>query len=508
MEAGKVWLVGAGPGDGGLFTIKGKRVLDEADVVVYDRLVGQEILAMVPQHAECIDVGKRAGRHTVSQANINEILLEKAMAGKKVVRLKGGDPFLFGRGGEELELLCQHKIPYEIVPGITSAIAVPAYNGIPVTHRDFASSVHIITGHKKQDQQYDIDFEALVKVKGTLVFLMGVSELENICTGLLEAGMNPNTPAAILQKGTTAGQKRIAATVGTLFEEAEKQGVETPAIIVVGTVCDLADTFYWHEKLPLAGRKIVVTRPEGLAWAMADKLRRQGAEVLELPSIRTVAVEDQSRLQSCLEQVHRYDWIAFTSQAGVQIFFEQLCRAGKDVRSLAGVKIGAIGEGTKKALAKWGILADLMPEIYDGEHLGKAILEEGMKKEEGRILLPRARMGSPELYRILTEAGRLVDDIPIYDTFYEKQTLVDEKAEFESGAVDFVTFTSASTVRGFVDATKGLDYRKVKAVCIGKQTAAEAGRYGMQCFVARQATADSVVEKILEVCQGRSDFSG
>ena len=257
MKMGKVWLVGAGPGDAGLFTLKGQEVLNKAEVVVYDSLVGQGVLTMIPESARLIYVGKRADRHTMPQEQINEILLEEAQKGYRVVRLKGGDPFLFGRGGEELELLSRNHVPYEVVPGVTSPLAVPAYNGIPVTHRDFCSSLHIITGHKRAGKEYDIDFKALVDTKGTLVFLMGAAALKDICAGLLNAGMDQAMPAALLQKGTTAGQKRIVADVGTLPEEAQRRGVETPAIIVVGKVCALADTFAWYEKLPLEGWKVI-----------------------------------------------------------------------------------------------------------------------------------------------------------------------------------------------------------------------------------------------------------
>ena len=237
MKTGKVWLVGAGPGDVGLFTLKGMETLQNAEVVVYDSLVGQGILSKIPESARCINVGKRAANHTMPQEQINRVLVEEAKKGYRVVRLKGGDPFLFGRGGEELEELIKEGIPYEVVPGVTSPISVPAYNGIPVTHRDYTSSLHIITGHKKQGEAYDIDFEALVRTKGTLVFLMGVGALKDICTSLLNAGMDKDMPAAILQKGTTARQKRIVATVSTLEDEVKRQGIETPAIIVVGKVC-------------------------------------------------------------------------------------------------------------------------------------------------------------------------------------------------------------------------------------------------------------------------------
>ncbi|MDD3338092.1 MAG: uroporphyrinogen-III C-methyltransferase [Lachnospiraceae bacterium] len=496
MSTGKVWLVGAGPGDVGLFTLKGREVLEQAEVVVYDSLVGQGVLAMVPEGARCIDVGKRAGNHTMPQGGINEVLLEEAQKGHRVVRLKGGDPFLFGRGGEELELLTEHGIPYEVVPGITSPLSVPAYNGIPVTHRDYCSSLHIITGHKRAGEVYDINFKALVDTKGTLVFLMGVAALADICAGLMDGGMDPHMPAAILQKGTTAAQKRIVATVGTLAEEVERQGIETPAIIVVGKVCELADSFAWYDKLPLSGRKVVVTRPRQLISSMAKKLREAGAEVLELPAIATVCVENNEVLGRALDKLASYNWIAFTSPSGVRIFFEEMRRQKKDIRALGNCRIAAIGAGTKKELEARGLFVDLMPEVYDGVHLGETLAKIG---EIGcRVLLPRAKCGNPELLHILERAGFHVDDVPTYDTVYQSQELIDEKAEFDNGNIDWAVFTSASTVRGFVETTQGLDYKKVRAACIGKQTKAAAQAYGMECFVAKEATMDSLVECIIE----------
>ena len=496
---GKVWLVGAGPSDPGLFTLKGKSVLKQAQVVVYDALVGQGILNMIPQEAEKIHVGKRANHHTMPQEEINRVLAEKAMEGLRVVRLKGGDPFLFGRGGEELEYLLQRRIPCEVVPGVTSAIAVPAYNGIPVTHRDYCSSVHIITGHKKQGENYDIDFEALVKTRGTLVFLMGVSALGEICKGLMEKGMDGQMPAAILQKGTTASQKRIVATVSTLEEAVKREGIETPAIIVVGKVCALADSFAWYEKLPLAGKKILVTRPRQQISAMAEKLRRLGAEVLELPAIRTESITPNPGLNEAFGRLSSYDWLVFTSPTGVQVFWTELRNAGLDVRSLAGAKLAVIGKGTKKALEKRGLLADLMPETYSGEALGEALSREVKPGE--RILIPRARIGNQKLVDCLNATGKVtVDDVATYDTFYETPSLIDERAEFEQGTVDFAVFTSASTVRGFVQAVPGINFTKVRAVCIGEQTQREAAAHGMKTYVSDQATMDSIVRKLCEIC--------
>lgn len=497
MKVGKVWLVGAGPGDAGLFTLKGLDVLKKAEVVVYDSLVGQGVLTLIPDSARLIYVGKRADKHTVPQEKINRILLEEAEKGYRVVRLKGGDPFLFGRGGEELELLSENKIPYEVVPGITSPVAVPAYNGIPVTHRDYCSSLHIITGHRRAGQEYDIDFRALVDTKGTLVFLMGAAALKDICKGLLEAGMDPEMPAAVLQKGTTAGQKKIVSSIRALPEEAARRGVETPAIIVVGKVCALADTFSWYERLPLEGWKVLVTRPKQRSSHTAELLREKGAEVLELPSIKTVALEDQSLLSGALDQISGYQWLVFTSPTGVEVFFDYLIIQKKDIRCLSGIKLAAIGQGTAKALEQRGLQVDLVPEVYDGEALGKALAEilEGGEK----ILIPRASIGNESLPALLREAGAEVDDIPIYETVYERSPLIDLKKELEQGNINCVVFTSASTVKGFVESTAGADYSGVVAACIGKQTKAAADQFGMKTYMSEKATINhliALVEKI------------
>ncbi len=501
MSIGKVWLVGAGPGDCGLFTMKGYQILQQADVVVYDSLVGAGVLTMIPDTARTINVGKRANHHTMPQYEINKVLLKEALDGNKVVRLKGGDPFLFGRGGEELELLTEHQVPYEIIPGVTSSISVPAYNGIPVTHRDYTSSLHIITGHKKAGEEYNINFKALVDTEGTLVFLMGVSALPDICKALMDNGMNPDMPAAILQQGTTAGQKRIVATVSTLEAEVKRQGIETPAIIVVGKVCSLADEFAWYEKLPLMGCKVLVTRPRELQSTMSAKLRAQGAEVLELPAIATAAIPDNRALEEALNNIADYSWIAFTSPTGVRVFFDAMLEMGIDSRKLSNVKFAVIGTGTAKALKERGFLADLMPEVYDGESLGRLLAETAAKEE--KILLPRAAIGNQEMIKALE--GFHVDDIATYDTTYQSQEFVDEKKLFQNGKMICAVFTSASTVRGFVEATKGLDYSLVTAACIGKQTKAAADAYGMKTWMAKKATIDSVVELVEEIYLHKKD---
>ena len=326
---GKVILVGAGPGDPGLLTEKGKKAIAQAEVVVYDRLVSPAILSLMPESAEQIDVGKEASHHKVPQHQINQILLEKAQAGKRVVRLKGGDPFLFGRGGEELERLSEAGIPFEVVPGVTSALSVPAYAGIPVTHRDFCSSLHIITGHAKAGAKLTIDFEALKRTGGTLVFLMGVTALPAICQGLLDAGMEAEMPAAVIERGTTPRQRKLVSTLGALPQAAAEAKIESPAIIVVGKVCTLSEKFDWFDALPLKGREIVVTRPRERMGALSEKLRALGAAVTEYPCIETVERAENPALDQAMDHLAEYRYLVFTSPAGPEIFLKGFSPGGR-----------------------------------------------------------------------------------------------------------------------------------------------------------------------------------
>ena len=605
---GKVWLVGAGPGDRGLFTLKGLEVLQNAEVVVHDALIGDEVLTLIPENAVKINVGKRASHHRMEQDQINRTLLEQAQAGKRVVRLKGGDPFLFGRGGEELELLAENNIPFEVVPGVTSAFAVPAYNGIPVTHRDFTSSVHIITGHRRASKGPDvsadkypaagtgtgtaaeksgsagtatgtaaeksgsagaatgtpeekigstgagpgdadslgIDYEALVRTHGTLIFLMGLSNLPAIMKGLLLAGIDPDLPAAVLERGTTARQKRVLATVSTLEQEAAGAQIQAPAIIVVGEVCRLADSFAWAEKRPLAGKKILLTRPKELISEMAVRLRRAGAEVLEMPAIETVPIEPNPALDRKMAELRagdkRPDWIIFTSPSGVRIFMERLL-SEQDIRVLAGIKIAVIGEGSAKKLRTYGIRADFMPSVYDGETLGRELArkirqesaeaelqkpaeekihsfaeenvhysaEETLQKSAEpdppvRILIPRAAIGNPELTEELQKAGNVeISDIAIYETRYVSPELIDVRTQIRNGEIDYAVFTSASTVRGFSAVMKDTDLSGVMAVCIGRQTRAAAEARGMETRMAEKATLDALVEAVMRCAAETTD---
>ncbi|MGE4353871.1 MAG: uroporphyrinogen-III C-methyltransferase [Oscillospiraceae bacterium] len=492
---GKVILVGAGPGDPGLLTIKGLEALQNAEVVVFDRLVGPEILARIPEHAETIDVGKQAANHKVPQEEINRILLNKALEGKRVVRLKGGDPFVFGRGGEELELLTENDIPFEVVPGITSAIAAAAYGGIPVTHRDFCSSLHIITGHARAGAPLTIDFEALVRTKGTLVFLMGVSAMPKIVDGLLKAGMPPDMSAAMVERGTTPQQRRVDATLSTLPERAAAMGIGSPAVIIVGRVCSLAEDFCWFDRLPLKGKRILVTRPKTRAGTLSERLRALGADVCEYPCITTEPLTPCPEMRAGIAHISDYEWLCFTSPAGVEYFWNDLRQAGKDARALGGVKLAVIGSGTEKALNQCGLLPDLIPEVYDAEHLGEALAA----KAKGKVLILRADIGSGALTDALRRAKIEFSDVAVYRTIYENPRSDMLRAALDGGELQFVTFTSASTVRGFVHSVGAdADFSQITGLCIGRQTADEAKKYGIPVTVAKKATIDALTALAVE----------
>ncbi|MFA0814175.1 MAG: uroporphyrinogen-III C-methyltransferase [Anaerofustis sp.] len=497
MKKGKVWLVGAGPSDVGLLTIKAKETIEQADVVVYDSLVGDAILGLIPRSAKLIYVGKRAGNAAMSQENINKVLLAEALNGNKVVRLKGGDPFLFGRGGEELELLTDNEVPFEIIPGVTSAVSVPAYAGIPVTHRDYCSSVHIITGHRKHVDKPEIDFPSLVKLDGTLVFLMGVGSLSYICDSLIKAGMSEDMPAAILEQGTTAAQRRVVSTVIRLPQDAEAADIKTPAIIVVGNVCSLADHFHWAEDRPLGGVRIIVTRPQELASTLSKRLRENGAEVIELPSIETIEIEDNAEIISMINNLNQYHWIVFTSPTGVNIFFRKLVYHKIDLRTLAGIKFAAIGSATAKAINDKGLTVDCIPKQYHSTSLGQALADT--VKDREKVLIPRARIGSKELTDALDDNDIEYDDVPIYDTVYVRHPVLEARELIDGNKTDYVAFTSASSVKGFVNAVGAEDLSHLHAVCIGEHTAVEARKYGMKIDLSDTITINGIIDKITQL---------
>lgn len=514
QNKGKVWLVGAGPGDAGLLTLRGREVLEQAESVVYDALVGDGILGWIPEAARQIYVGKRGGSHTKSQDEINEILVEEASRGRRVVRLKGGDPFVFGRGSEEAEVLRAHGIPFEVVPGVTSAVAVPAYCGIPVTHRGIAPSFHVITGHRKNGEPAQMDYSSMVKEGGTLIFLMGVTSAEHICQELIKGGMDKNTPAALLEKGTTAGQKKAVSTVEHLWEEGKKQGIRPPAIIVVGGVCGLADTCSWLEEKPLFGEKILVTRPKRRSHGMAARLREAGAEVVELPAAEPRLIqkeEERAALKQAVLESSHYGWAVFTSPSGVELFFEFMKEERIDIRVLGSLRFAVIGEGTRKSLETYGFYADYMPERYYAEDLGEGLAAFISKeKEQGStvsetVLLLRARKASKALTEKLKEAGIDFEERVLYDTETADVSPQAERVKnlLSKKAFSFVTFTSASTVEGFLNMLNPGEEEKegFTAVCIGEQTRQAAEAAGMRTAVSAIPSMDSMAERMEELCR-------
>ena len=482
MAAGKVYLVGAGPGDKGLLTQRGAALLAAAQTVVYDRLVGADILAMIPAGAKRIDVGKRAGDHPVPQWRINQILVEQAQNGGPVVRLKGGDSFVFGRGGEELEALREAGIAFEVVPGITSAIAAATYAGIPVTHRDFCSSLHIITGHRRQDQQLQLDYPALVRLGGTLLFLMSVASAGEIAEGLLRAGMDPQMPAAVVENGTRPQQRRFVTALCRLKDTVQKNAVQSPALIIVGRVCALADEFDWFDALPLKGRRFLVTRSRDGAQKMADGLRQLGADVVCAPTIET------RPLEFLWPDLSRYTALVFTSAVGVEAFMERLWQQRQDARALFGRRLFAVGRQTAAALRPYGLRADFVPSRYSGQDLAKQLLEQRLVGPEDDLLLIQARVAAPQLGQVLTAAGIAHKKLDVYETVQLPVTGVDP------AAFDAVTFTSASCVRGLM-ATLGdtYDCRAIRALCIGPQTARAAAACGMRVEVSPEATIPAML---------------
>lgn len=493
-SCGKVVLVGAGPGDSGLLTVKGMKMLLAAEVVVYDRLVGPDILAIMPEKAEKINVGKRSSHHPVPQEEINRILLDKALEGKLVVRLKGGDCFLFGRGGEELELLREHGVPFEVVPGVTSALSAPAYAGIPVTHRDFCSSIHIVTGHAKKGSELHIDYEALTRMGGTIVFMMSVTSLGELMDGLCGAGMRADMPAAVVERGTLPGQRKLVANISTLAQRAKEADIQSPAVIVVGEVCTLSDEFDWFGGLPLHGARVVVTRPKERAGTLSDELRAVGAEVISYPCIRTEELDSESAKEK-LSSLADYQWLVLTSPAGAVSLFRLLSEMGLDARALGRVKLAAIGAGTAGELARHGLRADFVPGIYDAAHLAAGLAAVAFPGE--RALILRAETGTPELTAGLDAAGIGYDDIAVYRTHYLSENSEEVASKLTAGEIDYVTFTSASTVTGFVQSLPDVDVTHIKGVCIGKSTQREAQKYGIPTITAQNATISQLVQAIV-----------
>lgn len=488
-KIGKVFLVGAGPGEVELLTVKAVRLIENADVIVYDRLVSSSIMSLIRDDVEKINVGKNVGDHPVPQDRINEILLEQASLGKNVVRLKGGDSFLFGRGGEELELLCENSIPFEVVPGITSSISVPAYAGIPVTHRDYCSSLHIITGHAKKDGKLSIDFDALVRLNGTLVFMMSVSTVREIANGLITADMDKAMPCAVIENGTYTNQRKFISTLADIADVVKENKVKSPAIIVVGKVCSLSNKFDWFSTLPLKGVKVLVTRPKKGAGKLSQLLTELGAGVTTYPCIKTTPMDVQ------ITGLDQSSTLVFTSAVGVQAFFNDLYKSNKDSRVLHGKKMAAVGSETAIELKKYGVIADFVPTVFDGAHLGAQMIENKFVTKDDNLLILRAKDGAQDLTDILSKHNIPFEDVAVYQTQSITSGAIDV-AEF-----DYITFTSKSCVDGFIKSVGKTNGVKIKAIAIGEQTAKACEENGFDTIISNQATIASMVEKIVEVSQ-------
>jgi uroporphyrinogen III methyltransferase/synthase len=469
-QKGKVYIIGAGPGDPGLLTVKAVRCLEKSDVLVYDYLVSPEILNYARADARLIYVGKKGGHHTVIQDEINRILVREASEGNTVARLKGGDPFIFGRGGEEAEVLFEAEIPFEILPGISSAIAVPAYAGIPLTHREHTSTVAFVTGHEdpKKDESR-IDWEKLSGIE-TLVFLMGVKNLPQIVSSLLKNGRSPDTPVAIIRWGTTHDQFTLAGTLGGIAGLAEEKKMTPPAIFVVGEVAGLREKLNWFETKPLFGRGIVVTRPEKQAGEIAALLSEEGARVIHFPTIAIVPPETFDDLDRALTNIEDYNWIIFTSANGVRFFFNRLTKMGKDVRDLKGIKICTIGPATKAAIEMHGISVDIVPEEFISEGVVAAL--NGLDMQGARVLIPRAEVARDVIPEGLKKLGATVDVAVAYRTVNSGRDAKELERLIEEGKVDVITFTSPSTVNNFIT-IMGEDFdlpENIRIACIGPIT--------------------------------------
>lgn len=498
MPNGKVYLVGAGPGDPGLLTIKGLECMRRADVVVYDRLVHPAILCHARPGAELIYVGKESSRHTMKQDEINQLLVDKAREGKTVVRLKGGDPFVFGRGGEEAEALVEAGIEWEEVPGITSAIAAPAYAGIPVTHRGIVSSLGIVTGHERSDQSDESDrlrWDALAGLN-TIVFLMGVENLPKITSELLENGRDPSTPVALVRWGTRAEQETLVGTLADIAEKVREAGFKAPAVTVVGDVVNLREKLRWFDNHPLFGKRVLVTRSRDQASELSALLQEQGAEPVEFPVIRISPPESFDELDSALDRIETYDWILFTSANAVRAVIDRLHDLGSDVRWLKGPKVGAIGPATAESIGCLGVRVDFTPS----EFVAESVVEEFPEDPAGkRVLIPRAKEAREVLPQKLREKGAQVDVVTSYQTEIEESCAPPVREMLQRGEIDIITFTSSSTVKNFIQLVGRESVPEgVTVACIGPITAQTAEEHGLKPdIVAEEYTIEGLVRALV-----------
>ena len=497
-DVGKVYLVGAGPGDAGLLTMRGADVIGRAEVLVYDALVNPDLLRLAPPEAEVIYGGKRSRDHAIPQGDLNQLLVEKAKTGRTVVRLKGGDPYLFGRGGEEVEELCAAGVEFEVVPGISSFYAAPNYAGIPVTHRDHCSSFTVLTGHEDPTkEESSIDWKNLAENPGTKVVLMGVERIARITEQLIANGADPATPVGMVRWGTRGDQESIEGTLATIAGIVAEKGFKSPAVTIIGGVVGLRSKLNWFEKRPLFGRRVVVTRTRKQASQLSRQLQELGAEVLEIPTIRTAAPDDPQRVVDALVALNTYSWLVFTSPNGVDGFFDFFFKAFDDLRDLGGTRIAAVGPATAAKLKALHLKVDVMPERYVTADVAQAI-NKFESVENLNILLARAQVANPDLPAELGALGGIVDDIPVYETVPETEDATGAAAKLTDAGADWITFTSSSTVENFharFDLPDLLEtYPDIKIASIGPETTKALRALGIEPTVeAAEHTIDGLV---------------
>jgi uroporphyrinogen III methyltransferase / synthase len=500
---GAVYLVGAGPGDAGLLTLRGAELLRLADVIIYDLLVNPTLLRLARADAEIISRGRRA---EFSQEQINELMISKAREGKTVVRLKGGDPYIFGRGGEEAETLAAEKIHFEVVPGVSSIVAVPNYAGIPLTHRDFCSSFTVFTGHENPaDEKTNLRYDQIAKIPGTKVVLMGTENLGDWTKSLIAHGMPPETPVAVVQFGTWGKQKSVSGTLATIAKLAAEKKISPPALTVIGDVVKLRGKLNWFENLPLSGKRIVVTRSRGQMAKFTQKLSELGADVLEIPAVKGVDPDNKQDFIDALLSLNSYDWLVFTSPNGVFVFFDLFFRRFHDLRDIGGAKIAAVGPATAAKLREFHLQVDLIPEEFIGRKIAEA-MHKHSSVENVKICLLRAQNGNPDLPRALEEMGAIVDDIGLYKTVAETEDFFGAAENFLAHGADWITFTSGSTVEFFharFDLPKLLkQFPRMKLASIGPETSKAIRALKIeQAIEAKTHTTDGLIAELLRAAK-------
>ncbi|MGH7198800.1 MAG: uroporphyrinogen-III C-methyltransferase [Candidatus Omnitrophota bacterium] len=499
---GKVYLVGAGPGDPGLLTVKAMKLLREADLVIYDFWAKPDHLRHAKEGAVKICVGKRFRHHPFSQSRINRLILSAARKGQKVVRLKGGDPYLFGRGGEEALVLVKHRIPFEVVPGVTSATACAAYSGIPLTHREHNSTVTFLTGHRAHDRNLDtIDWEKVVALRGPIVIYMGLYNLGKIVERLVEAGMPPRTRVSVIQWGTLPTQRSCDGDLRTIARRVKERRLGAPSIIIVGDVVSLKKELNWYEKLPLFGKTVVVTRTRPKAGALAEKLAELGARVLEFPTIEIGGLSDYSEMDAAIRDLGRFDWIIFTSTYGVKAFFERLEKVGRDVRSLGAVRVASVGPETSRSLREKGVHPDLEPARFETAAVVETFRRRFGDLREKKILLFRTNIAPVLLEDGLKKLGARVKRVTAYTTKFPGKAPAEVKKELLAGGVDIVTFTSSSTAENFIRIIGLKNVRKIarraRFASIGPVTSRTLKAHGLKpACQAKIFTTDGLVSAI------------